>query len=359
MNQTIHVLGADIPHHNETILGFFNDVLSTEQPVPVPRQFMVVAQNSGTFQAYDQLRITVFRDKKSLARAVVRQARDREKRFFWHGQFNPWLWLALLCGLISKHQVLWHVWGADLYEQAQGLKYRLFWMLRRMAQGKVAHLFATYGDIHHYQQRYPDVPASLLYFPTRMPLVLSEPKSGQRNDKLTILLGNSGDASNRHLQALEDIRRQFGDDLRVIIPLGYPPDNHELISQIRHTAQRLLPASEVTLITRKMAFEEYVQLIQHCDLGYFIFERQQGVGTLCLLIQADIPFVLSRQNPFWRDLQECDLPMLFNDQPVSRQDIVEACRQLSLKDKSQITFFNPGFIQGWKEALIQAEEGKA
>ncbi|MDR7345559.1 dTDP-N-acetylfucosamine:lipid II N-acetylfucosaminyltransferase [Pantoea alhagi] len=353
MTKLIHVLGSDIPHHNQTILRFFNDVMHEAQPCLTPRTFMVVSQDRALAAAWPALQVEIFASKKALAQAVLQRARDRQMRFFLHGQFNPWLWLALLNGGLRRHQVYWHAWGADLYEESRSLKFRLFYQLRRLAQGRVARLFATRGDISHYQQRHRHVPASLLYFPTRMHQMMP---ARQRQDKtFTLLLGNSGDPSNRHIPALHAIRQQFGEQVRVVVPLGYPPNNQAYISQVSAAANLLFPAGQVALLTDKMAFDDYLQLIADCDLGYFVFERQQGIGTLCLLMQANVPVVLNRKNPFWQDMVEQQLPVLFDNDALSMELVAQARQQLSGIDKSAIAFFDPAFIIGWQQALTLAE----
>jgi dTDP-N-acetylfucosamine:lipid II N-acetylfucosaminyltransferase len=101
MTALIHVLGSDIPHHNHTVLRFFNEHLAATGIHA--REFMLAGQDDGMSDAYPNLHLHFYGSKQALAKAVIAKAQaNRQQRFFFHGQFNTGIWLALLRGAIKR-----------------------------------------------------------------------------------------------------------------------------------------------------------------------------------------------------------------------------------------------------------------
>ncbi|GAB3249841.1 TDP-N-acetylfucosamine:lipid II N-acetylfucosaminyltransferase [Kineosporia babensis] len=337
----IHLLGTDIPHHNAALLTFFDQVLAPEQPErPV---FWVVSRTPGR---YPHLDVRHLPDQASLGRAVIWAAMtNRREHFFLHGQFNPVVWAALLARLIKPDQVTWHIWGGDLHESLTGAKANMLYRARRCAQGRIGRVLGTRGDLAAYSRRHPATATDLLYFPT--PSIAPEKKS--KDGTFTVLVGNSGDRSNRHIEALLSVRERFGRDVRVIVPLAHPNGNEFYRQQVDSAASGLF--TQADLITEWLSLQEFSSRIAGCNLAYLPARRQQGIGTLSLLLRHRIPVVLDRENEFIVDLTQAGVPFLLDGDDLSPKAI-ELCRErLAGIDLDAIPFVSGPDLDGWMRVL--------
>lgn len=349
MSIIYHIIGADIPHHNHTLLSFFQKEFLPELSKH-KHVFYLVGNKKAEYPA---LNLHHFADKKSIMLATVRAAKaDPKALFILHGQYNPWIWLALFCGKLPASRTAWHIWGADLYETASGWKAKLFYRFRRAVQKKLPQVWATQGDLHYFWQtvRPKTEQDRVMYFPTKLDhLIYSRDK--ENGGTSTILLGNSGDRTNNHIEALTQIYQQFGTNVRVILPMGYPAENEPYINVVEQHAKRLFSAENVQILRDMINFTDYLTILNRCDLGYFNFERQQGIGTICLLIQSGVPFALNPKNPFIHDLYGNQVPFLLSDE-LSREKIKETAEKLHQIDPIKLGFFPEKYTQQWREVLF-------
>lgn len=129
-----------------------------------------------------------------------------------------------------------------------------------MAQSRVANIFAT-------------------VFPDTRGFPALDSINGEKSqaEPMTILVGNSGERSNRHIDALEAIHQEFGADVRVILPMGYPTNNDTYLEQVRVAGLQQFSEKNLQLLTQQVIFEDYLNILRECDLGYFIFNKHRAL----------------------------------------------------------------------------------
>lgn len=238
MKKIYHVLSSNIPHHNNTVLQFFEQRLRDKISEAMAK-FLVVGKD--LIRTYPNLNVEEFSSKKEIATALTKIATTDPNVFYLHGQFNL-IWLAILLNKLPVERITWHIWGADLYEDSNRLIFKLAYPLRRLYKKKLKHVVGTQGDVNAFSRLNWMRKPMLYIFRQNGPHFSAKGAYNRKhnlNKKLTILLGNSGDHSNRHAEALEQIKSKLGDEVRIIIPMGYPENNNDYIKSLKMSAERL------------------------------------------------------------------------------------------------------------------------
>ena len=98
-----------------------------------------------------------------------------------------------------------------------------------------------------------------------------------------ILLGNSCDETNNHMDVLEKLE-SLKKCLNVIMPISYPEDRLAYKKMLRQYVEKLKYV-KVILLDDFMPFEEYCKLISKCSFAIFGHIRQQAAGNIAQMLR--------------------------------------------------------------------------
>jgi hypothetical protein len=113
-----------------------------------------------------------------------------------------------------------------------------------------------------------------------------------------LLLGNSANPTNNHLEALELLRGRLPQGGRVLAPLSYG-------AAPRGYAQAVAEAGRAALgerfepITGWLPIETYNARIARCGWVFMNHRRQQAVGNICAALYRGASVYLRRDNPLY------------------------------------------------------------
>jgi hypothetical protein len=214
----------------------------------------------------------------------------RTKKVILHGLFNPRviILLALCPWILGK--CYWAIWGADLYQYQKpklNLRGKIKERLRKLVIKRIGHL-VTYipGDVDLARRWYGargEYHECLMYLSNVVnPQVLQgveQTKSTQSG--LNILVGNSADPSNNHIEALENLLPYKDQDIKIYVPLSYGDQAHakKVIEQGKDWfGEKFFP------MVSFMPFDQYLKFLKSVDIAIFNHKRQQAMGNIITLL---------------------------------------------------------------------------
>lgn len=230
------------------------------------------------------------------------------RKVMLHGLFNIRVVLVLaLCPWVLP-KCYWIIWGGDLYQfrkATNNWRSRIKEALRRFVIRRVGHL-VTYieGDVELARQWYGAKGTHhecIMYLSNVVDpkmMAKSGPVSG--HEGWNILLGNSADPSNNHIEALERLLPFKDQAIKIYAPLSYGDQTHakKVINQGKAWfGDKFLPMTDF------MPFEQYLEFLKSLDIAIFNHQRQQAMGNTITLLGMGKTVFMRSDVSHWRFLK--------------------------------------------------------
>lgn len=209
----------------------------------------------------------------------------RADKIILHGLFDIKLIFILFFTPWLLKRCYWVVWGGDLYVYKLGRnnknwKGREFF--RRPVIKNMGHL-VTYilGDVELAREWYGAKGKyyECIMYPSN--LYKSYEIQDKQGETKNILVGNSADPSNNHLDVFDKLEAFKGQDIKIYAPLSYGnPDYAKSI--IQQGKQRF--GDKFEALTEHMPFNQYLEFLGKIDIAVFNHKRQQAMGNTITLL---------------------------------------------------------------------------
>ncbi len=208
-------------------------------------------------------------------------------KVFLHGLFAKDMVKILALQFWVLPKCYWVMWGADLYHyvfRKRSIRTNFFERIRAFVIRRMGHLVSYIdGDIALAREWYGATGQGhrCFMYPSNLYQPLPDVGEPVSSDEIVILLGNSADPRNEHLDALSRLAAFSRENIRIVAPLSYGRKRYA--DSVIKEGQRLF-GDKFEAITGFMPFADYVRLLGRVDIAVFNHRRQQAMGNIISLL---------------------------------------------------------------------------
>lgn len=144
---------------------------------------------------------------------------------------------------------------------------------------------------------------------------------GNISDKHDILIGNSGNPSNNHLDIFEILKEKQLEDRKIFVPLNYGGTD-EYLNCIINRGTNYFKKHFIPIIDF-IEYEDYTELLKKCNIAIFYNERQQALGNIKILLKTGCKVFLSETSIMYRYFRNLGV-RVFSIQKELNQNEIES-----------------------------------
>ncbi len=201
--------------------------------------------------------------------------------------YGPTLYLLYIIRRILKKST-WVIWGGDLYvyrKRKLSFRTKIYETLRRKIIPRFAEIASFIEGDALLAKRIYGAESKYRHILYPLPIELNElPEQifNKKKEFTTILIGNSADPSNYHIEALKVLSKFKKEKVQVICPLSYYSDQN-YIKEVISTGTSLFGHNFIAL-TEFMSKRKYTKLLEETDICIMNHDRQQALGNIIPLL---------------------------------------------------------------------------
>lgn len=207
----------------------------------------------------------------------------------------------------------WVIWGGDLYTYQLGKKNIRWWwneVFRRFVIKRIGHFITHINGDYELTKKWYGANGKwheCFMYPSN--LYQETSTQSQPHDGINILLGNSADPSNNHVEILENLKLHAGEKITIYCPLSYGDLEyaHKVTSfGTTHFGEKFIALRDF------MPINEYAHMLSKIDIAIFNHKRQQGMGNIITLLGMGKKVYLRKEISTWMFLQDLGITVYCN-----------------------------------------------
>ncbi|MFW1968565.1 TDP-N-acetylfucosamine:lipid II N-acetylfucosaminyltransferase [Acinetobacter guillouiae] len=265
-----------------------------------------------------------------------------------HGLFDVYLLLILIANPWLLKKCYWVIWGADLYSfmyPKDNIKYKITEKLKQIAIRKIGYLL-TYiqGDVSIAREQYGAKGEYLETIGYLSNVVTLRDIENKNKNVVNILIGNSADPTNEHLEVLDKLSFLKYHNIKIIVPLSY--GNKEYAQKVINYGS-LIYGDKFWGVTDFMPYIEYLSLLENVDIAIFNHKRQQAMGNTINLIGLGKTVYLRKSTTQWDFFKKLSIDVLDIDTFDLNNKVNSKANRANVSDY----FSKQNLIKQWSNIL--------
>lgn len=206
-----------------------------------------------------------------------------------HSLASPLLLLMLFFNKELSNKIYWVIWGKDLYihrdVKPYNLPYCIYEFFRKKVIKNIGHIITFIDGDYDLAVKWYNTSAvketmDKVCYPYSVDVKIGVREKHEGG--LNVLLGNSASKTNKHLDALDKLKKVDDGEMRIYTPLSYG-GKKSYVKKVISKGEALFGDRFVPL-TGFMEYDKYMNLLNSIDIGFFYHDRQEALNNTISLI---------------------------------------------------------------------------